>query len=235
MVAHAVEELFGRAPSRSLDPDEVVAIGASIQAYALTRSALEAFPLASPASLSFGDIDETIPESARLDVAAVVREAVREARASGGQIGATSVRLAQAAPLLIDVTPLSLGVEIVGGYVDTLIPAGAPVPCEKARAFSTAADGQVAVTIRVAQGEEERFEDNTCLGELELSGLRSAPRGDVKIEVTFELDADGILRVRARDVFTGQETVATMRLLGTTNDASRVAQLLERQAQYAVT
>ncbi len=137
-------------------------------------------------------------------------------------------------PLLIDVTPLSLGVETVGGYADILIPANSPVPCEKTRTFLTASDDQTVVSIRVAQGESTRFAANTRLGDLELSGLRRARRGEVKIAVTFELDADGILNVRARDHDTGRETTATMRLLGANTDAEDVGAMVARQARHDV-
>ncbi len=136
-------------------------------------------------------------------------------------------------PLLIDVTPLSLGVETVGGYADILIPANSPVPCEKTRIFRTASDGQTSVSIRVAQGESSRFGENTRLGDLELSGLRSATRGEAKVAVTFELDADGILNVRAKDPDTGRETTATMRLLGTAT-AEDMGEMAARQAQHNV-
>ena len=118
------------------------------------------------------------------------------------------------APLLIDVTPLTLSVETVGGWVDRVIARNTPVPCSQTRSFTTSAEHQQVVIIRVCQGEGEHFPANTALGELELSGLRRAPRGEVTIEVTFELDADGILQVRARDVETGRQTGAQMRLVG---------------------
>lgn len=142
----------------------------------------------------------------------------------------SAIATSESSPLLIDVTPLSLRVETVGGYSDVLISANSPVPCEKSRTFLTASDHQTMVFIRVAQGESARFAENTHLGELELSGLRPAPRGEVKILVTFELDADGILNVRATDKDTGRETKATMRLLGTTTDAAEVAAMAARQA-----
>jgi molecular chaperone DnaK len=138
------------------------------------------------------------------------------------------------APLLIDVTPMSLRIETVGGYSDVLIAANSPVPCEKTRTFLTASDNQTVVFIRVAQGEGARFAENTRLGELELSGLKAARRGEVKILVTFELDADGILNVRAKDKDTDRETKATMRLLGTSNDASEVDEMARRQARHVV-
>jgi molecular chaperone DnaK len=146
----------------------------------------------------------------------------------------SAINTSTTTPLLIDVTPLSLGVETVGGYADVLIPANSPVPCEKTRTFLTASDGQVTVSIRVAQGESSRFAANTRLGDLELTGLRRARRGEVKIAVTFELDADGILNVRARDSDTGRETVATMRLLGASSDAEDIGAMQERQARHNV-
>jgi molecular chaperone DnaK len=138
------------------------------------------------------------------------------------------------APLLIDVTPMSLRIETVGGYSDVLIAANSPVPCEKARTFLTASDNQTVVFIRVAQGESTRFAENTRLGELELSGLKAGTRGDVKILVTFELDADGILNVRARDKDTDRETKATMRLLGAATDEAELDAMAARQARHVI-
>ncbi len=146
----------------------------------------------------------------------------------------SAVATKQDAPLLIDVTPLSLRVETVGGYSDAIIDANSPVPCEKTRAFLTASDRQTTVTVRVAQGESVKFAQNTYLGELELSGLRPARRGEVKVAVTFELDADGILKVSAKDAETGRETRAEMRLLGTSTDESTLAEMAARQARHAV-
>ena len=105
---------------------------------------------------------------------------------------------------------------------------------EKTRTFLTASDNQTVVFIRVAQGESARFAENTRLGELELSGLKPGTRGEVKILVTFELDADGILNVRAKDKDTSRETQATMRLLGTANDAADEAAMAERQSRHVV-
>jgi molecular chaperone DnaK len=146
----------------------------------------------------------------------------------------SAIETSDSAPLLIDVTPMSLRIETVGGYSDVLIAANSPVPCEKARTFLTASDGQTVVFIRVAQGESARFAENTRLGELELSGLKAAPRGTVKILVTFELDADGILNVRAKDKDTDRETKATMRLLGADTDAAELDAMQARQARHVV-
>ncbi|GAH46734.1 unnamed protein product, partial [marine sediment metagenome] len=146
----------------------------------------------------------------------------------------SAIETSDSAPLLIDVTPMSLRIETVGGYSDVLIQANSPVPCEKARTFLTASDNQTVVYIRVAQGESARFAENTRLGELELSGLKPAIRGEVKILVTFELDADGILNVRAKDKDTDRETKATMRLLGTSTDVAEVTAMEQRQARHVV-
>jgi molecular chaperone DnaK len=113
---------------------------------------------------------------------------------------------AYATPLLIDVTPHSLGVETVAGMCEVVIPRNATIPVEHAREFATAYDGQDAVRIRIAQGESRWFRDNHPLGELELLGITRAARGEVTIAVTFALDADGMLNVRARELATGRET-----------------------------
>lgn len=135
------------------------------------------------------------------------------------------------APLLIDVTPLSLTVDTVGGYCDRLIARNTPVPCEHTRSFATATDNQSTVKVRIGQGESSRFADNTLLGELELNGLRPAPRGEVEIAVTFALDTDGILNVRARDVATGRETSATVRLVAVP-DVGDVSAMQRRHAAH---
>ncbi|MCE7894764.1 MAG: hypothetical protein DYH12_34520, partial [Sorangiineae bacterium PRO1] len=104
-----------------------------------------------------------------------------------------------------------------------------PVPCERSRAFVTAADNQTTVRVRVAQGESKLFRENTLLGEVELSGLRPAARGQVKIDVVFGLDTDGILNVRAVDVATGHEAQVTVRLVAVP-DMGNVAEMAARQA-----
>jgi molecular chaperone DnaK len=133
-------------------------------------------------------------------------------------------------PLLVDVTPLSLSVETVGGYRDVVIPRNSPVPCEQARTFVTAQHGQTTVHVRVGQGESERFSGDTLLGAVELSGLRAAARGEVHIVVTFALDTDGMLEVRARDAETGHSALAHLRLVGLP-DAADVARMTERHTQ----
>jgi molecular chaperone DnaK len=131
-------------------------------------------------------------------------------------------------PLLIDVTPLSLSVETVGLYCDVLIDRNTPVPCERSREFVTVQDGQQTVRVRVAQGESRLFSENLLLGELELTGLRAAPRGQLRISVTFGLDSDGMLHVRAIDLDTGRATTSELRLAGIPSPAE-VAQMTTRQ------
>lgn len=127
-------------------------------------------------------------------------------------------------PLLIDVTPRSLTVETVSGYCDVIVARNTKIPCEESRAFVTAHDGQQAVHVRVGQGESARFFDNTLLGEIELSGLRPAARGRTQVIVTFSLDTDGILDVRAADAETGKAARARIRLVGLP-EASDVEQM----------
>jgi hypothetical protein len=131
--------------------------------------------------------------------------------------------------LLIDVTPLSLCVETVGGYVDTLIARNTPVPCERTRDFVTAHDNQQSVIVRVAQGESKQFQENVLLGEVQLTGIPAAPRGQSRIAVTFGIDSDGILHVRALDVVSGQSALANLRLQGAPT-SPEVAQMMARHA-----
>ncbi|MFN2437429.1 MAG: Hsp70 family protein, partial [Desulfotignum sp.] len=148
-VQERVKEIFGKTPSRGVNPDEVVAIGAAIQGGVLT-----------------GDVKDV---------------------------------------LLLDVTPLSLGIETLGGVMTKLIEKNTTVPCKKSQVFSTAADSQPAVSVHVLQGEREMSSDNKTIGNFELVGLPPAPRGVPQIEVTFDIDANGILHVSAKDLGTGKE------------------------------
>ena len=111
-------------------------------------------------------------------------------------------------PLLLDVTPMSLGVQTVSGYFDVLIERNASIPCEQARVFTTTVDNQTAVKLQIFQGESRVAAENTKLGEVELYGLRPADRGEVEIEVVFEIDTDGIVVVTARDRETGMQQAA---------------------------
>ena len=148
-VQQTVQEIFGKAPSKSVNPDEAVAIGAAIQGAVLA-----------------GNVSDV---------------------------------------LLLDVTPLSLGIETLGGVFTKLIPRNTTIPTRKSQVFSTAADGQTQVQISVHQGEREMAKDNKVLGQFQLMGIMPAPRGVPKIEVTFDIDANGIVHVSAKDQATGKE------------------------------
>jgi molecular chaperone DnaK len=148
-VQEKVKEIFGREPNRSVNPDEVVAVGAAIQGGVLQ-----------------GDVKDV---------------------------------------LLLDVTPLSLGIETLGGVFTKLIDKNTTIPARKSQVFSTAADSQTAVTINVLQGEREFAADNRPLGRFDLIGLPPAPRGVPQVEVTFDIDANGLVNVSAKDLGTGKE------------------------------
>uniref|UniRef100_A0A8C2Z0G8 Heat shock protein 9 n=1 Tax=Cyclopterus lumpus TaxID=8103 RepID=A0A8C2Z0G8_CYCLU len=148
-VQQTVQDLFGRAPSKSVNPDEAVAIGAAIQGGVLA-----------------GDVTDV---------------------------------------LLLDVTPLSLGIETLGGVFTKLINRNTTIPTKKSQVFSTAADGQTQVEIKVCQGEREMAADNKVLGQFTLVGIPPAPRGVPQVEVTFDIDANGIVHVSAKDKGTGRE------------------------------
>jgi molecular chaperone DnaK len=122
--------------------------------------------------------------------------------------------LPPAPPVLVDVTPRALVVETVGGWCDVVVQRNAKIPCERTRAFTTSSDNQTAVQVRVAQGEDALFRNNTFLGAVELVGLRAAPRGDVTIRTRFEVDESGTLKVYATDLGTGQEAHALLQLVG---------------------
>ncbi|MFI3248795.1 MAG: molecular chaperone DnaK [Rikenellaceae bacterium] len=148
-IQKVVEEFFGKTPNRSVNPDEVVAVGAAIQGGVLT-----------------GEVKDV---------------------------------------LLLDVTPLSLGIETMGGVMTKLIDANTTIPTRKSETFSTAADNQPSVEINICQGERPLAKDNKSLGRFHLDGIPQAPRGVPQIEVTFDIDANGILNVSARDKGTGKE------------------------------
>ena len=148
-VQQTVQGFFGKEPNRTVNPDEVVAVGAAIQAAVLK-----------------GDVKEV---------------------------------------LLLDVTPLSLGIETLGGIFTKIIERNTTIPTKKSQIFSTATDNQPAVSIKVCQGEREMAADNKLLGNFELIGIPPAPRGIPQVEVTFDIDANGILHVSAKDLGTGKE------------------------------
>ncbi|MCA9575573.1 MAG: Hsp70 family protein [Polyangiales bacterium] len=134
------------------------------------------------------------------------------------------------APLLMDVTPLSLGLETVGGYCQHLIRRNTPIPTEQSRIFSTGQDGQSEVQVRICQGDARVYEENQALGSVQLTGLRDAARGDVRIEVTFILDASGTLDVKALDVETGKQQATRINLLGGV-DEDEIRSMAARQSQ----
>jgi molecular chaperone DnaK len=153
-VHELVKQLFGREPHKGVNPDEVVALGAAVQAGVLA-----------------GDVKDI---------------------------------------LLLDVTPLSLGIETLGGVMTTLIARNTTIPTRKSEVFTTAADGQTSVEIHVMQGERPMARDNRTLGRFHLVGIPPAPRGVPQVEVTFDIDANGILHVSARDQGTGKEQAITI-------------------------
>ncbi len=161
-VQEVVKEFFGKEPHKGVNPDEVVALGASIQGGVLK-----------------GDVKDV---------------------------------------LLLDVTPLSLGIETLGGVFTRLIDRNTTIPTRKSQTFSTAEDGQTAVTIRVAQGEREMAADNKMLGQFDLVGIPAAPRGMPQIEVTFDIDANGIVNVSAKDKATGKEQAIRIQASGGLSD-----------------
>jgi len=162
-VQEVVKQFFGREPHKGVNPDEVVAIGAAIQAGVLQ-----------------GDVKDV---------------------------------------LLLDVTPLSLGIETLGGVFTRLIERNTTIPTRKSQVFSTAEDNQSAVTIRVFQGEREMAADNKALGQFDLVGIPPAPRGVPQIEVTFDIDANGIVNVSAKDKGTGKEHQIRIQASGGLSDA----------------
>ena len=123
-------------------------------------------------------------------------------------------------PVLVDVTPRALVVETAGGWCDVIVPRNAKIPCERTRAFTTSSDLQTVVRIRVGQGEEAHFGQNTLLGEIELSSLRPAPRGEVTNQLRFEVDESGTLNVAATDIASGREARPTLQLVGIAGTAS---------------
>jgi molecular chaperone DnaK len=174
LVQKKVEEFFGKKPNASVNPDEVVAIGAAVQAGNLQ-----------------GDIKGDL--------------------------------------LLLDVTPLSLGLETLGGVCTKLIERNTTIPASKSQIFSTAADSQPSVEIHVLQGERGMAADNRSLGRFMLSGIPPAPRGVPQIEVTFDIDANGILNVKARDKATGKEQAIT--ITASTNLSSDEVERMKKEAE----
>ncbi len=152
-----------------------------------------------------------------------------------GELGAPpdDLRPPVTAPLLLDVTPLSLGVATAGGFCEVVIPRNATIPAEQTKVFTPARDGQTSVTVAVCQGEAREVDENQPLGELSLEDLPVGRRGAVRIGVTFVIDADGTLSVRAEDLLSGRAANARIRLVGAESDAALAAQA-ERQQKVTV-
>ena len=177
LVQEKVKQLTGKEPSKSLNPDECVALGASVQGGKLAGDA------------GAGDI------------------------------------------LLLDVTPLSLSIETQGGIATKLIERNTTIPTKKSQVFSTAADNQTAVDINVLQGERQFARDNKSLGQFRLDGIAPAPRGIPQIEVTFDIDANGIVNVSAKDLGTGKEQHITITAGSNMSDAD-IEKAVKEAAEY---
>ncbi|MGO9832675.1 MAG: Hsp70 family protein [Polyangiaceae bacterium] len=347
LVRRRVEQFFGAPPLDRVNPDEVVAIGAAIQAAALTeverRRSIPPPPVPGGARKSYPSVPEPLEQEDEVTVTAHVSELLRGARSSTPsspdvprttqkmgfpRVGSTTARMPSASslprhpanvgsttrplgaplppaapdpastiptpiafedilrstppppqpprdmyapaiapptksvpsapasvephlplvmpnrsepppvpsglpPVLVDVTPRALAVETVGGWCDVVVQRNAKIPCERTRAFATSSDMQTLVRVRVAQGEDAVFANNTYLGQVELVGLRPAPRGEVTIQVRFEIDESGTLKVFAIDVTTGREAHAVLQLVGIAG-AQGIEAMQARQAAMRV-
>jgi len=200
--------------------DEIVLVGGTTRLPLVREVVREVFGKAPQTSINPMSV---VAVGAAIQGAALMGSLVPMAAGGVSTAGAP----APAAAVLLDVTPRSLGVRTVGGYVDFIIERNSPIPVEQTRLFTTTRDNQRFVRIQVCQGEEEEFERNLKLGEVVLSGLRDAARGEVTIAVTFEINTDGLLEVRARDRDTGLQQVASMRVLGGVSD-SELAEIAQR-------
>ncbi len=235
LVRRRVEQFFGRPPLDRVNPDEVVAVGAAVQAAVLTETRTRRdippapIPGARTPSAATEAPDDIVEDEVTLSTDMTALLAEREKRSRPRQPAA----LADGPPVLVDVTPRALVVETAGGWRDVVVQRNAKIPCERTRAFTTSTDGQTVVRVRVAQGEEATFSKNTYLGEVQLSGLRPAPRGQVTIQVRFEVDESGTLQVFATDLSTGREAYAMLQLVGIAG-AESVAEMRARRAGLRV-
>jgi molecular chaperone DnaK len=250
LVRQRVEQFFGAPPLDRVNPDEVVAIGAAIQAAALADAARRrsipppptpairaSIPapgddevtiatrqqsLAATTSAPGPSVPPPLPRAARAAQATLPMLPDVGAPGSARDVPPSSPRAPRpegdlgpaSTPVLVDVTPRALLVETAGGFSDIIVPRNAKIPCERTRAFTTSSDMQTGVRVRVAQGEDAFFDNNTFLGQLELVGLRAGPRGAVTIQVRFEVDEGGTLRVLATDIETGKQAQALLQLVG---------------------
>ncbi len=200
--------------------DEIVLVGGTTRLPLVREIVAQVF--GKPAQTAINPMS-VVAVGAAIQGAALLGSLVPIAAATG------SFAAVPTSAVLLDVTPRSLGVRTLGGFVDMVIARNTAIPVEQTRLFTTTTDGQRFVRIQVCQGESEDFDANHKLGELTLSGLREAPRGEVTIAVTFEINADGIIEVRAVDQDTGQRQSAAMRVLGVLDEAE-VAAMASRYA-----
>lgn len=212
-VRETVEQYFFREAESGINPDEVVALGAAIFAHSIVPVAAGAAATATGLGADGALLDDDLlqPEN---DLP-VPGTATRRPKLPPP---------AAAPPLLIDVIPRALGVRTAGGYTDILIPRNSSVPVREVRDYATSKDRQTTVRLVIHEGESRKAEENHLLGELVLDGLRPAPRGDVVIEVAFEVGVDGLLRISARDLETGVHQQATLHVAGL-HDAETVARM----------
>ena len=209
LVRDMVENYFFKQPLTSINPDEIVAVGAAIYAYGLEEADLSDDDVPSLDSADFQIVADD--PSGQYGGAAAGPGSPSGSFLTGGFSGMQSVG---GAPLLIDVTPHALGVETVGGFMDTIIQRNSSIPSRNTRTFATASDDQDCVRLNILEGESRCAEDNRILGELVLFDIRPAKRGSVKIDVSFEIDPDGILRVTARDTGTNKVQQVRVNLAG---------------------
>jgi molecular chaperone DnaK len=219
IVRDMVENYFFKQPLTTINPDEIVAVGAAIYAYGLEEADMSSTNIPSLDSSDF----EIVSDGAGAPSAGF--QANPAAGASGSFLtgGFAGTQKLGGAPLLIDVTPHALGIETVGGFTDTIIKRNASIPTRNTRTFATAIDNQDSVRLNILEGEGKRAEENRILGELVLFDIPPAKRGNVKIDVSFEIDPDGILKVSARDTNTNQVQQVRLNLAGSLGTEARTA------------
>ncbi|MFU8805606.1 MAG: Hsp70 family protein, partial [Bradymonadaceae bacterium] len=204
IVQQRVREFFNREPVLGINPDEVVAVGAAIFGSSLVDQAQ------APEAAPFSGRTQVVPDGGFEDFEEGDQAWLEELDADED----TQISPKIQAPLLIDVTPHALGVATVGGIMDIIIERNGQIPLERTRYFSTSRDDQTRVVLPIYSGNSRRIEDNQQLGVLELTNIPPGPREDVQIEVTFEVDTNGMLGVRATDMRTGLNQFARLSIMG---------------------
>jgi len=192
MVRERLAEIFGREPNIRINPDEVVAQGAAIQAGSLTGALTSGTGMGASHAVATTDHSSLV----------------------AGDLLLPHADAAARRPILLDVNPASLAIQSAGGFAERLLDKNAPIPIEKTRVFTTARDNQTRVEIDCCRGEARRYTDNEPLGTIILEDLPPRPRGDLQIEVSFRVDADGILHVNASDQVSGMRQEAHLQVLG---------------------